>query len=324
MLAQPAIDNTYLPVTGNKFSGKSFELTHSLPIGVGPNQTWDFSQIDSVYTDTVRFKVIAPGASANGASFSGATKTVVRTNSIQTIEFFYKEQSGHLQDMGYQPVGSQEKEVFSDPRLEIRDMVFQDAFLELGESVRHFFGVDRFVRYEDTLFYAGFGTLITPEGTHTNVPLIQRNTGVSISETAGGTYALAELYKRWEWYLPGYGIPYMRYGEEIYDYSIPEFAVTNYLGYVGFIEPVSVKPDAKAFQTLHTSPNPARKLASIELQGISVGQRSQLQWMDMQGRVVARSENVGKRCAVPELEPGIYTLLMETESNLFRTRVVVE
>lgn len=324
IIAQPIFNNTYQGIIGKTFSGKSFGLPHGIPISLGPNQTWDFALIDSAYTDTIRFKVISPTASSNGSTFPMATKTIVQSNALGQVEFFYKESSTDVQNMGYQPVGSTENEKYTDNRLFFQDMVFQDAILDQSEGTRNFFGVTKYVRYLDTLYYSGFGTLITPEGTYPNVPLIQRNTGVSIADAAAGPFELLELYKSWEWYLPEFGTPYMRYGEEIYDYSIPEFATVNYLGHVGFIEPLSVKQPGRSFKTLTLKPNPAAKLTRIELEEIRNGQTTEIKWLDMQGRIVATSINRGKSVALPNLNSGIYTLLVKTETDLFRSRIVIE
>lgn len=323
-LAQPVIDTSYHPKTGYFFSGKSFELTSGLTLATGPNVSWNLDTLDNHYTDTIRLRVIDPATSPGAPFFTGANRAVVLASSIDTLEYFLQNTPENVQQRGFRPASGNAREVFSDNRLQLPNMVYDDAMIDQSEGIRYFFGTERYVRYIDTIRYTGFGTLTTPEGTYTNVPMVQRNTSVSISILPQGPFQVMELYKEWEWYLPGYGFPYVRYGEEIYDYSFPEFAVVNYLGYVGFVEPLGARKPHLQARSLSVVPNPAGRLSRIELAELAPGQRSTLQWIDMQGRLVHSAPNMGKSVVLPDLKTGLYTLCVKTATDVFRTRVVIE
>jgi hypothetical protein len=322
--AQPVLDQSYFPVVGKTFSGRSIYKTVPLPpIPEGVNQTWDFSGLDSVYiTDyNFAFRVKTVANTDSGLYFPGAGSAFISYFGQDSIENFQRINGNDLEYMGNNVKGSPISERFSVPRVDFRSgLGFEETFIWQSRSTLNVGGFMKYNKYRDTITYAGSGTLITPFATYQNVILMKRFYSIDISFTAGGPFELGYLGRNWLWFIPGYGVPYVSYTEEV-DYFVPDEKLIR--GYVGFIPTVGNAPTLKNPLSFRLFPSMVESEKQIHLSGLQEDNGQQVEIRDALGRRVLETTVRNRSIQIPTFPSGIYSVLVKSSSGTGIQRLVV-
>jgi hypothetical protein len=324
LFAQPVLNNSYFPVVGKAFSGRSFYKAVPLPpISEGPNQNWDFSGLDSVYiTDyNFAFRVKNVSATDSGVKFPGAQVAMVSFFGSDSIENFYAYNGDDLENLGFNVKGVPWNEKFLSPRrVEFRsNLDFGDLFIRTSQSTKNIGALRTYQRYRDTITYAGYGTVTTPFGTYQNVPMLKLNYSIDMSFTPTNLQ-LNNYGRHWLWFLPGYGQPYFRYTEDV-DVNVPD--AVRYEGYVGFIPTISTQ-DRIRENALQIFPNRIQNGHEILLSGQREGGKVKIEVMDTQGKVVFKSQISDGRFSLNGLKSGLYLVHLQEDERLYTSRLIVE
>jgi hypothetical protein len=305
--AQPNLDETYFPVAGKSFAGRSFTMTTPMAEpSEGPNQTWNLTSLQSSYIldYNFSFRIKTPAQLDSTAFFPGATSGYVSFFGVDSLENFSKVNGNDLEYLGYNFKGVAISERFTIPRVELRkNLGFEENFIRVSEATQNVSGFQKFQKYRDTISYAGYGTLITSYGTYSNVIMLKRRFSIDASFNQGGPFEFAYLGKQWLWYLPGYGIPYVKYSVEV-DMLVPD--QTLYDGYVGFIPPpVGVTPgqNQAAVQLL---PSVLQNEESVLAEGMENLQDVHIS--DISGKSFPVLHLSGNRFFPPRLHKGLYSV----------------
>lgn len=323
LLAQPVLDQSYFPEVGRTFAGRSFRKTVPIPsIAEGPNQTWNFAGLDSVYIldYNFSFRIKTPANTDSAANFPGASLAYVSYFGTDSIENFQKINGNDLEYLGYNVKGSPLKENFSIPRVDFRkDLGFEESFIRQSTSAQRIGGFVKYQKYHDTLTYAGYGTLITSFGTYQNVVMMRRNFSIDFSFNQAGPFEFGYLGKNWLWYLPGYGLPYVRYAEEI-DMLVPDENLIE--GYIGFIPPPVANQEVFDHAEIRLVPTLLHAGEELRLEGVQ-DNLSEIRLVDASGRIRELSVREGQ-VRLPKVEPGVYSVLIGSGTQQVVRRLAIQ
>lgn len=324
----PELNSSYLPTIGKTMAGRSFYKVVPMPApATGMGQTWNLTGLDSVYINdyTFSFRVKPVAETDSGINFPGSETAIVSFFGTDSIETFYKQNQGDLEELGYSLKGVPIKERFSIPRVVFRTgLSMNDPFVRQSRSQRTVGGFTYFTRYRDTITYAGSGTLITSFGTYQNVPLLTRFFSIDFNFTPNpaNPFELGYLGKHYMWYLPGFGVPYVFYSEEL-DLNTPE--AYRYEGYIGFVPTVSNQKNVNAeprrvFPTLLHQGNNEIKIVSN-----NKDERHAFYFriIDLRGALVQAGTIHQNTLSVADLRPGMYHLHLNDGSTTSQHRLVV-
>jgi hypothetical protein len=321
VFSQPILDQTYFPTIGKFFSGRSFYQVVPLPaIQEGPNQTWDFSGLDSAYiTDyNFAFRVKNVQNTDSSALFPGATSAYVSYFGTDSIENFQKTTGNDLEYLGFNVKGSPLSERFSIPRVSFRaGLTFEETFIKQSRSTLKVGSTLKYLKYRDTISYVGYGKVITPFATYDTVVLLKQLFSYDYSFNENGPFEPGYVGKNWLWFLPGLGVPYLTYYEEV-DLLVPD--AIKYGGYVGFIAPVSNKKRLTIPQVTLV-PNPANPGSSLQVVGLPKSVTG-VSFIDALGKKRSLPISDGNKINTQDLPSGVYSVVIETMSGQAVTRFV--
>lgn len=189
----PVIEATYFPVKNTKIK-QVWDITTSLNVpAFGANQVWDYRTTNNQFlnpTDTFDFKFLAPSASPYSQFFPNATHvTFVRTplSGLSDSIYAYWEinQAGMFYLGGYNiqaqidsTVINTKKEFYAPDKANYLG-TFTDTSYSIGFAANYNnLGYKAKVKSRKikTSTYAGYGTLLIPNGTFNNVALIKELT----------------------------------------------------------------------------------------------------------------------------------------------------
>lgn len=323
--AQPVLDNSYFPTIGKAFSGRSFSKTSPLPpIQEGANITWNFAGLDSVYiTDySFAFRNKNVANTDSGSRYPSATSAYVSFFGTDTIENFHQVSGNDLLYLGNNLKGADFAERFTTPRIDLRkNLGFEETFIHQSLSKFSTSGFSKFSKYRDTITYAGYGTLITPFATYENVILIKKLFSIDFAFNQNGPYTFGYLGRNWLWYIPGYGLPYMRYAEEI-NLEVEDEII--YSGFVGFIPVVgNVKTLAGRELKLIPSVLKADPSQTIRISGME-NRSANILLTDAMGRMVRKTQLKDGIFQVSSLSPGVYSVRVQSEEGAAVLKLLVQ
>ncbi len=325
-IAQPVLSSAYFPQTGKTLIGKTFKKGVALPeISEGPNQTWNFSGIDSVYIQDFNFMIKAKTVAStdSGIKFPDAQSANISYFGGDSIQNYFKVSGFDLQYIGYNLKGLADKEKFTMPRVEFRSgLAFEEVFINQSRCRKDFYGDVIYKKYRDTITYAGYGTLITPTETHNNVVLLKNRFSIEFNNSGNPNlnYEIGYLGTQWLWYLPGYGVPYMKYSEEI-DWA--DRTLVFYEGYVGIPQPLAL-PKIQFSRTINIFPGIIEKNQIVNVNGLETGQKSFAKIFDIQGQMVQSQEVENSSFKINALKTGLYVVVLENENGLSRHKILVK
>ncbi|MBK9248208.1 MAG: T9SS type A sorting domain-containing protein [Ignavibacteria bacterium] len=171
MVAQPVLQNgnNMLPV-GTVAPLYRGEATGGIG-NPGPNQIWDFSSIPFSDPGLV-FSVVSPSATPFSSSYPSSNYAWTFSLAGQVQYFYFKISDSKYEVLADNVVAPGVGNDFTpNPKTSLKfpfnyNETYQDTFQKVG-------GVETTV----TVTYDGYGTLITPKGTHTNVMRIKEDRG---------------------------------------------------------------------------------------------------------------------------------------------------
>lgn len=319
----PVFNNSYLPVMGKSFSGRSFFRTQAWPVSGGPNQTWDFTPLEANYITNYNFAFRnKPTTGTQGLNlFPGAEMTQMAFFGEDSIENFLRVSSGQLVKMGYKYKGWDGNEIFTPNRIEcIPNFDYGDINLSECNSVLNIQGAPpQYFKFYDTLEYAGYGTMITTFATYNNVPMFKRNFASWFSTEQAGPYSLHLLGRHWYWYLPQFGAPYIKYSEELFLLTPDQ---PYYEGYIGFIPQVGVGEN-EAMSKIQVFPTRIQKESNIYVAGIN-SDAAQFTITDLLGRTVSEGRLSEAQIPVSNLASGIFQISIRQGDRFVKSRLVKE
>jgi hypothetical protein len=284
--AQPVIsDGSNIPQPGVTFP-VSFATT-TAPGLPGANQTWDFSALSFVSVGNV--EVIAPSSSPIGSSFPNATfaLSLVGQNSYSFFQVSATKKEVLAWTISTPGTGN---DYSPNPKTTLPfPFNFQDAVTDTWQKVG---GSLENV----TVSYDGYGTLITPTQTYSNV--------VRVKEDYGGTdidYA---------WYLTN---PLMTVA--IYNHN------NNALYHFGLSQITGVNDNNQLANNLEVYPNPAEN----EINVINCHPGSTVSIIDLAGRIVFTEIVVKDRTILntSQLSNGVYFVQVSDMTTIQRSRFLV-
>ncbi len=323
--AQPVLDNSYFPTIGKAFSGRSFSKTAPLPpIQEGANITWNFAGLDSVYITDYSFAFRNKNVlnTDSGSRYPSATSAYVSFFGTDSIENFHQVSGNDLLYLGNNLKGADFAERFTTPRIDLRkNLAFEETFTHQSLSKFSTSGFSKYSKYRDTITYAGYGTLITPFATYENVILIKKSFSIDFAFNQNGPYTFGYLGRNWLWYIPGYGLPYMRYGEEI---NLEVEGEILYSGFVGFIPVVG---NVKTFsgRELKLIPSVLKSDPGQTIQVSGMENRSATVLLtDAMGRMVRKTQLKDGVFQISNLSAGIYSVHVQSEEGAAVLKLMVQ
>lgn len=252
-LAQPIINNaSNLPAVGYTDT-VSVAVSAMSPGAGGANATWNFSSLNPTAGGT--FELVNPSATPYAANFSTATHAIKLTPFSGTAVYeYWKASSAELEILGSNISSGSGTDYTPNPKTLIP---FPYSYGTVHNDV---FQTTSGGPYNLTVTYDGYGTLITPFTTHTNVVRSKRDFGGS------------DYY--YEWYITSPILmtvasfdnntgKYTFLGKSIIN-SVDEFGAVN----------------SKAI----VSPNPVQQNASIKISGTHAPALGTVHITDISGR----------------------------------------
>jgi hypothetical protein len=166
--AQPVIQFSNLAANGTSFA--LHLVTNpgtSNPLPDGANITWDFSSA-TLQMNVGTMAWVDPSATPQGSNFPTSNKAQQVTLPTSTFYNYYDAEPGQLDQLANE-IGDGDNVIYSDPKTQlIFPFNYQDSFVD---------------NYNDgspqstTRTYSGYGTVILPTGTYTNVAKITSSSG---------------------------------------------------------------------------------------------------------------------------------------------------
>jgi hypothetical protein len=193
--AQPVLTQSlYDPHPGDLYMfGSSSSYA---PSSGGANQVWDFSADSSNITANDTFIVDPASAIPCSNSYPGATMGITNAGDYSMINISATEYNYY----GNTVTPGQAGWVYSDPRKElVFPMNYTDTFTDSYYGENYFGGVTGYQYGTVTVTYDGYGTVITPYGTWTNVSRIYTHFVMTDSSNNGGCSGSWDQYT---WYAP--------------------------------------------------------------------------------------------------------------------------
>lgn len=182
--AQPVIDFASIDLIGSSFN--VYAVTSpgtSDPEPDGANVTWDFSSATLQLMGTQAF--MAAAGTPYAASYPTANMASAQTVAGTTSYAYYDLQSTKL-DVLADGVGSMDPNVYSEPKTVLQfPYAFNDWFIDYYNKN----GTD----YSVSRAYMGYGTVILPSGTFTNVVKQASTSGVIDFYTTSPTALLVHI-----------------------------------------------------------------------------------------------------------------------------------
>jgi type IX secretion system substrate protein len=199
--AQPVLTATGInPVIGESFIGiKTSYLGHG---SGGAGQTWNFSSIGLGLGVTRSALTVASTSAA--AMFPNANTAF--SNTLYSGNSYVKTSATALQNYGYMPASTCEKSYINPEDILRFPFTYTDSYIDTLTALWDTGSINLHRRGITTVTADGYGTLITPSGTFTNV------TRVHMVQTyrdtiIGGTYSIIHGNDQYLWYKDGYHSP---------------------------------------------------------------------------------------------------------------------
>lgn len=307
--AQPVLTATGInPVIGE--SSTSYTAAYVAPGGSGPGQTWNFSSMSG--TSTGLTSVVAPSSTPHAASFPNANISFY--NPTSAYASYYKTSTTALQNYG--TAGT-----VVIPYTNPEDMLhfpftylntFTDAWTGQFQS-----GTYTYTRKGTTTVTAdGYGTLITPGGTFTNVLRVHFVENYTDSTFAGSSLIITYHNDEYMWYKEGVHV------QIAFLYTLTSSSGGPFTGggYTTTAAGIENGPDMVNSYNLY--PNPATDQVNIDFSLIK-NQQASVQIFNALGQCVKSIQNVDAtqgantlQLDVADMPKGIYVAQIMLQNNV--------
>lgn len=195
-IAQPTLTVDNNPRTGN-YMYQTPSPTGFNPGFNGANMTWNFSSLSGTGT-MIQGNGVDANMAVHGSNFPNATVAIQEANGTET--YYYGDTNGQ----GFYGTvatsgGTTAQLVYSDPQDLIQyPMTYSDSFSDSFTGQFSSSG-SSFTRSGTTTVQAdGYGTLMTPAGTFTDV--LRLKTTMQYSDAIAGQVIVSYQEERWTWY----------------------------------------------------------------------------------------------------------------------------
>jgi hypothetical protein len=308
-IAQPTLtSNGSNFLLGNSYS--SMTSNYANPGNAGANQTWDISSVSGTTSALVNF--VLPSTTSYGSSFPQAN--IACTSQNTTSVGYYKTTASAMQLCG---TASSVTMIYSD----IEDMMrypctYNSTYTDTWATNFNSGGYNFHRKGTTTVTADSYGTLITPNGTYTNVMRIHFVQTYQDSAYIGAPYIINYVNDEYMWYKEGINAQLATM------FTINTSTGNNYTGgsYITGNTGLDNSPEFQISSNLY--PNPATDKVTIEYT-LAKNQNVEIRLINSMGQQIKRdynSEGVqGKNVVnleVTNLPDGIYFAQIYVEGNL--------
>jgi len=321
LFSQPIITSYVNPTIGTTDLANSYDASLYTEGPSGANVTWDFSSISSIGSASVDWK--DPSSNTNSGQFSGTNIIGDQPGGI----FFAKSNGSEWTMVGSILSGIVIDNYSADPRELLKfPLTYQTVYNETfdGTQDNGTLSYDRggTIKIEGD----GYGTLILPYGTITNVLRVKVTT--IYSDIYLGTTIADYEDVSYQWYHGANKYFLLSWG--YLDASVGGGSpIRSYIG--NFLDQTSVGIEDNSFKhfAFSMAPNPARNQIEIKFDSDSRENMS-LEIFDMTGRNVMTktiAENVGEVneiIDVGNLKRGLYSVILKYNDGILSQKLIIE
>lgn len=333
--AQPTINSgDVTPTIGSAVTGA--EGTYVDPGSVGANQTWDLSGIVPENVSTTTY--LAPTGLPGSSNFSSATHAVYFPVDVTDEIYGYVDiENNQIEDLGYYATGPELDLLYyyPDPKtVLVFPLAFNDSFsdtyqseMETGDESGSILSVE--TGTIDALV-DGYGTLITPEGTYTDVLRVQYiQTGNTVISVDGiESFSSENTSTEYQYYKSGYPMPLASVRTNVVTSMGTTVEETQSGAYfIGFS--VGLAEKESPFNSVQVYPMPATTHIELNLNA-KAGANTDFALLSSSGKTVhfwnQQVLNEGSnqlRFELPQLAAGNYLLQINTPEGMYTKRVVI-
>lgn len=311
--AQPTISSSVAGEVGDEFSFTIVNTTDFDPGPAGENVTWDFSGISTTGTAS-NYTLITAEATGEGGTFPGAN--IAADYGADTYAFYKISASEYTLYGVYTPVTVIS---YSDPE-EI--VVFPLTYGTTNEDDLYsefFSGIETIRSGSNELLGDGYGTLILPSGTYTNVLRMKLQEDYS-DEGVGFPITIEYNFESYYWFKEGIKGPLFQYNYQEVVSGIPtvneSYQINNNVEEVT-IQSNLISSDIKLF------PKPASE--GLNLTAANGIQLIRAEIVDITGRMVFAENLSGENVVlnIQDLIDGIYIIKLSTSDGVFVESVTI-
>ena len=276
-VAQPTLTSAGTNYT----TGTSFPIMTSSyvdPGTSGANQTWNLSSMSGTTNSTMSF--VLPSSTTYGSSFPQSNVACTTTGS--TSIGYYKTSSTALQTCGsYGSIGM----IYSDLEDILRYPCAYNSTYTDPWATQFVSGGYTFYRKGNTTVTAdSYGTLITPNGTYTNVMRVHFVQSYQDSAYMGVPYLITYTNNEYMWYKEGINIQIATI------YTLNASTGSTYTGGSYLTGSVGINDFPEQQLTANLYPNPANDQVSIEY-SLTSNQNVDLRLINSMGQQVKTDYN---------------------------------
>jgi len=320
LLAQPVLTATGInPVIGDQFSNKT--VGYVSPGSAGAAQTWNLSTMTG--TTTTTSTMVTVGSTPNGSSFPNANESGKSSSGTYS---YIKTSTGAFQLYGEVAPSGTTSVVFSYSNPE--DLLhfpfnYTNSYTDTWASVFTNAGSTYYRKGTDSVKYDGYGTLILPSGSYSNVSRVHfvQNYQDSTYITSFGPYIITYRNDEYFWYLNGNHQPIA----DVYILTNSVAAPTQSGNYATSIT-VGIEEENAILSSYKLFPNPAATEASVSIK-LTDAQKVEIKLFNSLGAQVKPSV-IGEgsqgsneyRLDVSTLPEGIYFAQIHLDGALASTR----
>ena len=318
LLAQPTIPQITLDAGDQLVIDVAFPITGAGP--GGNNVTWNFA--DPGFSSTQWTYTAIPAASAPmAADFPGSTMALYAAvdQGFMLHAFFdlangFTDHGEHVSDggPGISSVNTDPMTFYTTP------LLATSSGSDTYGSMEEFAGLPATLSGVHNWTVDGYGTLILPNATYTNVLRIHAQQVETLYVDLGAPFELVTSREEWWWVKAGIPLPLLVFSLETDDFGTEigaTAAMVSFSGSTGFNE----KPQAP----LLVQPNPANTFCSVRFPGMT---DPHVRLLDATGQVLLDRRLKGfeptVRIDLEDRAPGVYLLQAITADGMQNARII--
>lgn len=308
-LAQPVLTATGInPVIGESFT--LFNTGYVSPGNSGANQTWDLSSMTG--TSGGLSTIVAPSSTTNGASFPNAN--IAWNNTTGGSDSYFKTSSTALQNYGVS--NSSVLMPYSNPEDVLHfPFAYTNTFSDTW-ATQFVSGGYTFYRTGTTTVTAdGYGTLVTPLTTYTNVMRIHYVQVYQDSAYVGTPYIITYNNDQYMWYKEGAHVQIASV------YTLTSSAGGPYTGGGYVTGSVGIDNLSDIISSSDLYPNPASDKITVDFT-LTLAQKVDIRLFDIVGQqvdIIQAVDGIQGKNTIPidvaDLSKGVYFLQIGLNGN---------
>lgn len=290
---------------------------------LGVNQTWDLSDLSSVGS-AFSYNVVETASTLYAPAFPNSNYAY----EVMDIYFCWLGSSESIENHGFGMMiqGYSMLQVYSDPKTQITfPLTYQSSGSDNFESTTDMAGF--FTSDESgtrNWSVDGYGTLILPSGTYSDVLLVHaEETSTSEQDVFGTVLEMETTVEEYIFYAADYQFPLGIFSTITTDDGFQQETTQD----GAILSSQSVSVAETAIRDLKLAPNPANNELRISVP-MYMGQ-GVIEVINLSGQVVYSERLSGgvssnHQLSVGDLPRGMYMVQLRTEKEIFRSRVVLD